>query len=29
MPPIAKLRHRLTLEAPEVEPDGTGGVVRL
>ena len=27
--PIAKLRHRLTLEAPEDEADGMGGVVRL
>ena len=29
MIPIARLRHRLTLEAPEDEPDGAGGVVRL
>jgi SPP1 family predicted phage head-tail adaptor len=29
MPPIAKLHHRLTIEAPEDEPDGAGGVVRL
>jgi SPP1 family predicted phage head-tail adaptor len=28
MTPIAKLRHRLTLEAPEETPDGAGGVVR-
>lgn len=28
MIPIAKLRHRLTLEAPEETPDGAGGVVR-
>jgi len=26
---IGKLRHRLTLEAPDDEPDGMGGVVRL
>ncbi len=29
MTAIAKLRHRLTLEAPEDEPDGAGGVVRV
>jgi SPP1 family predicted phage head-tail adaptor len=28
MTPIARLRHRLTLEAPEEAPDGAGGVVR-
>lgn len=26
---IAKLRHRLTLEAPEEESDGAGGVLRV
>jgi SPP1 family predicted phage head-tail adaptor len=25
---IARLRHRLTLEAPQETPDGTGGVTR-
>jgi hypothetical protein len=29
MTAIASLRHRLTLEAPEDEPDGAGGVVRV
>jgi SPP1 family predicted phage head-tail adaptor len=29
MTAIANLRHRLTLEAPEDEPDGAGGVVRV
>lgn len=28
MTPIARLRHRLTFEAPDVESDGMGGVVR-
>jgi len=28
MPPIAKLHHRLTLEAPDESADGAGGVVR-
>jgi SPP1 family predicted phage head-tail adaptor len=28
MIPIASLRHRLTLEAPDESPDGAGGVVR-
>jgi SPP1 family predicted phage head-tail adaptor len=26
---IARLRHRLMLEAPDAEPDGMGGVVRV
>ncbi len=29
MTAISKLRHRLMLEAPEDEPDGAGGVVRI
>ena len=29
MIPIATLRHRLTLEAPDDQPDGAGGVVRV
>lgn len=29
MSAIGKLRHRLTLEAPDDEPDGAGGFVRV
>lgn len=29
MSTIGKMRHRLTLEAPEDEPDGAGGAVRI
>jgi SPP1 family predicted phage head-tail adaptor len=28
MTAIGKLRHRLTLQAPDAEPDGMGGVMR-
>lgn len=28
MTPIGRLRHRLTLEGPEDEPDGAGGYTR-
>jgi SPP1 family predicted phage head-tail adaptor len=29
MTAIARLRHRLTLEAPDAAPDGMGGVMRV